>query len=66
MEIRSDFISDYIDPEHYDLTYSWYRADVDFYVSAARDAGGPVLEAACGTGRILLPALAAAPPRTGA
>jgi SAM-dependent methyltransferase len=31
------------------------RPDIDFYVEAARETGGPVLEVACGTGRILLP-----------
>jgi SAM-dependent methyltransferase len=31
------------------------RADVDFFVAAAREAGGPVLELGCGTGRILIP-----------
>jgi SAM-dependent methyltransferase len=45
----------YEEPELYDLIYAWYRVDVDFYVERAKAAGGPVLEAACGTGRILLP-----------
>jgi SAM-dependent methyltransferase len=31
------------------------RADVDFFVQAAREAGGPVLEVGCGTGRVLIP-----------
>lgn len=31
------------------------RSDVSFYVDAAREARGPVLELGCGTGRILLP-----------
>ena len=31
------------------------RADVPFYVEAAKAARGPVLELGCGTGRILLP-----------
>jgi SAM-dependent methyltransferase len=31
------------------------RGDVTFYVDAAREGGGPVLELGCGTGRILLP-----------
>ena len=31
------------------------RADVGFYVEEAKQAGGPVLEVGCGTGRILLP-----------
>ncbi len=40
--------------------YDWVipyreRPDVDFFVEAAKDAGGPVLEVGCGTGRVLIP-----------
>src|SRR5579884_3039242 len=31
------------------------QVDLDFYVDLARKIGGPVLELACGTGRVLLP-----------
>src|SRR5205823_9426190 len=31
------------------------RQDVAFFVDAAKEAGGPVLEVGCGTGRILIP-----------
>jgi SAM-dependent methyltransferase len=31
------------------------RQDVGFFVEAARQSGGPVLEVGCGTGRVLLP-----------
>jgi SAM-dependent methyltransferase len=31
------------------------RPDIDFFVQAALDCGGPVLELGCGTGRILIP-----------
>jgi len=31
------------------------RPDVSFYVEAARESGGPVLEIGCGTGRVLIP-----------
>ncbi|HZP43190.1 MAG TPA: class I SAM-dependent methyltransferase [Candidatus Binatia bacterium] len=43
---------------HYDATYALLRTpsgDVDFYRALAREAGGPVLELGCGTGRVLLP-----------
>jgi SAM-dependent methyltransferase len=31
------------------------RGDVDFFVDAAKETGGPVLEVGCGTGRVLIP-----------
>ena len=31
------------------------RPDVAFFVSAAQETGGPVLEVGCGTGRVLIP-----------
>jgi SAM-dependent methyltransferase len=31
------------------------RPDVPFFVEAARESGGPVLEIGCGTGRVLIP-----------
>jgi SAM-dependent methyltransferase len=42
---------------HYDSGYSSKQdlVDVPFYVDLARKSGGPVLEIACGTGRVLLP-----------
>ncbi|MFC1492399.1 class I SAM-dependent methyltransferase [candidate division KSB1 bacterium] len=51
----------------YDATGEYYsslfadkkRDDISFYVSIAKDNGGPVLEAACGDGRILIPVAAA-------
>jgi SAM-dependent methyltransferase len=39
--------------DHVDLYRN--RADIDFYVGAAINAGGPVLELGCGTGRVLVP-----------
>lgn len=44
--------------ETYDAQYAVIRdpsGDRDFYLGLAREAGGPVLEAGCGTGRVLLP-----------
>lgn len=41
---------------HYDADYesAGYRHDIPFYVEAAKESGGPVLEMGCGTGRVLL------------
>ena len=39
----------------YDAQHKHLTADVDFYRAIARDHGGPILELACGTGRILAP-----------
>jgi SAM-dependent methyltransferase len=41
------------------------RPDIDFFVEAAKESGGPVLEVGCGTGRILLPTARAGIPITG-
>lgn len=45
----------YADPAYYDRAYRRHRIDVSFYVRAALELGGPVLELGCGTGRISLP-----------
>jgi SAM-dependent methyltransferase len=47
------------DADLYDVLFSDLGFDRDFYLGLAREAGGPVLEVACGTGRILLPCLQA-------
>lgn len=47
------------DGDLYDVVLGEFGFDRDFYVELARHAGGPVLEVACGTGRILLPCLQA-------
>ncbi len=42
--------------EFYDYVVPYReRQDVTFYVEMAQAAGGPVLEAGCGTGRVLIP-----------
>jgi SAM-dependent methyltransferase len=42
--------------DHYDRVALYReRADIGFYVDAAKDAGGAVLELGCGTGRVLIP-----------
>lgn len=43
-------------PEYYDASPIYTgRRDGEFYLEAAKQRGGPVLELGCGTGRILLP-----------
>jgi SAM-dependent methyltransferase len=51
--------SPYEAPELYDLLFDSLDFDIPYWLDVARTAGGPVLEAACGTGRILLPILRA-------
>ncbi len=38
---------------YYDLEYANYTADLEFYEQFAYQAGGPVLELGCGSGRVL-------------
>ncbi|HTM54980.1 MAG TPA: class I SAM-dependent methyltransferase [Pirellulales bacterium] len=47
------------DGELYDLVLKDLPYGLDFYVALAREAKGPVLDIACGTGRILLPCVQA-------
>lgn len=43
----------------YDLCFERFDLGLDFYLGLAKAAGGPVLDLACGTGRIMLPCLKA-------
>lgn len=45
--------------QFYDLDTEEIQDDLPFWVSLARRTGGPVLEVACGTGRVLVPVAAA-------
>jgi SAM-dependent methyltransferase len=54
-----DIASVFEDGETYDLVLNDLPYGLDFYVALARAAEGPVLDVACGTGRILLPCLQA-------
>ena len=44
-----------INVETYDTRTVSSPGEIDFYVAKARESGGPVLEVACGTGRVLWP-----------
>ncbi|MFN0207886.1 MAG: methyltransferase domain-containing protein [Planctomycetota bacterium] len=46
--------SPFDDPESYDLLFETLDFDIELYRSVVRENGGPVLDLACGTGRILL------------
>ena len=37
----------------YHAQYQTYEADLPFWLTLARDAGGPILEMGCGTGRLV-------------
>lgn len=48
-------MSKYVDyAEYYDFDHR-FEEDIPFYLEYAKETGGPILELACGTGRILLP-----------
>jgi SAM-dependent methyltransferase len=51
--------SPFEDAELYDILLGELSYGIDFYVQLAREAKGPILDIACGTGRILLPCLQA-------
>ncbi|HET6323146.1 MAG TPA: class I SAM-dependent methyltransferase [Planctomycetaceae bacterium] len=60
-DYSSDTFAEFYD--HFDV-YT-HRGDVDFFVSEAVAAGGPVLELGCGTGRVLVPCARADAPMWG-
>jgi SAM-dependent methyltransferase len=55
----SNLPSTFDDGDAYDLVLKDIPYGRDFYMALAREAKGPVLDVACGTGRILLPCLEA-------
>jgi SAM-dependent methyltransferase len=50
---------------YYDLTHADLTADIDTILALAQQAGGPVLELGCGSGRLLLPLARAGHTATG-
>jgi len=50
-----DFEGLYWDGRHYDLQNRDYVNDIPFYLRKVKNYGDPVLELACGTGRITIP-----------
>jgi SAM-dependent methyltransferase len=52
---KDETIPLYRDGRHYDLLNVNIVADIPFYIQEARLATGPVLELACGTGRLTIP-----------
>src|SRR5829696_4102446 len=52
--IDHDNLEEYADPAEYDRRDS-SDTGVAFYASLAQETGGPVLEVACGTGRVAIP-----------
>jgi SAM-dependent methyltransferase len=59
LSVETQDLSKYIEPALYDVAYAWHTADIPFWVTRAQQAAGPVLEAGCGTGRVLIPTLQA-------
>ena len=51
--------SPFDDGELYDILLQDFSYAIDFYTGLAREARGPILDVACGTGRVLLPCLQA-------
>jgi SAM-dependent methyltransferase len=51
--------SPFDDGDLYDTLFSNFDYGLDFYLGLAKESGGPVLDIACGTGRIMLPCLEA-------
>jgi 2-polyprenyl-3-methyl-5-hydroxy-6-metoxy-1,4-benzoquinol methylase len=51
--------SPFDDGDLYDILMQDVRYGIDFYLQAARESKGPVLDICCGTGRILLPCMQA-------
>src|ERR1044072_8056248 len=52
--IDYDSLEEFRDPETYDLECDAFEEDVPFVEGWARSIGGPLLDLACGTGRLAI------------
>lgn len=53
--IEQDYLGEFLDPVNYDLEVGGDHPSHHFYAEMAKQAGGKVLEVACGTGLVALP-----------
>ncbi|QTD41842.1 class I SAM-dependent methyltransferase [Sporosarcina sp. Te-1] len=51
----SNNLSKYVNPQEYDETYTSYTADLDFIQAHLSASQQPIIELACGTGRLAIP-----------
>jgi SAM-dependent methyltransferase len=55
LSVAEDNLEEFQNPEDYDLEYGAYEPQGPFYETVAARTGGPILDVACGTGRIAIP-----------
>ena len=55
MKNTNDNLSEYANPELYDLENQNFEPDDLFLLDVAKKLNGPILEVVCGTGRITIP-----------
>jgi ubiquinone/menaquinone biosynthesis C-methylase UbiE len=54
MASNENMMTESYDPKFYDLSFGDKKDDIPFYIHQAKEAGGKVLEVACGSGRVYL------------
>ena len=62
--IDHDNLEEFADPRRYDIEDN-SDTGIDFYTALAQETGGPILEIACGTGRVSIPIARLGYPVTG-